>query len=296
MHIFTYRGRFGTDNGDAFKLSEVKTCKPILFMTPSTCKAGIFLQVERSERGTWSFSCWALLEEEACKDMWVHLSIAAPTKRCYSAKLRMLPALSKTKSQAYKEGECMILVDSQIREVEYQDIGFDFALRILTTKRWKKELNRHASKADQLRLEEKLMGEIVPHKFQKYTAPVDDPKIPPWRVEPQIPVDPPIHDPEEDEGSSDVAEGGSGNRRHYLLTSPPTPGQDGKNGPALLGPPPPTSTNQRCPPLQIWPPAQLVPMPSGAGSDQMPGPLTPPAEDADTDEELPRLLSPETAE
>ena len=264
MHIFTYRGRFGTDNGEAFKLSEVKICKPILFMTPSTCKAGIFLQVERSETGTWHFSTWSLLDADGCKDMWVHLSVVAPTKRCYSAKIRLLPALTKTKSQAYAEGECMILVDAQIREVEFQDIGFDFALRILTTRGWKQQLNGEASKADQLRIEERLMGTVVPHKFQKYFPTVNGSKKLPLKGE--TPNECPTIDPEDGNKKTEESndkESDSEKRGHYLLAAPPTLGQEDMSRPGLLGPPPPVTTGEKCPPLQIWPPAELAPSTSG---------------------------------
>ena len=115
----------------------------------------------------------------------------------------------------------MILVDSQVREVEYQDVGFHFALRIITTRCWKQKLNGEASKADQLILEEKLMGSIVPHEFPKIFAADKGGKKPPV----ESPTDCSTVDPEDAAKQGKELTNSTEKREHYLLASPPTPGQ-----------------------------------------------------------------------
>ena len=86
--------------------------------------------------------------------------------------------------------------------------------------------------------------------------------------------------------------GSEGEKRvHCLLTSPPTPGQDGRSHPGLLGPPPPVSTEKRCPPLQIWPPAQLAPSTSEDADGLIPNHVIIEDEDTDGEEEIDILIS-----
>ena len=166
----------------------------------------------------------------------------------------------------------MILKDSQLREIEYQDVGFDFALRILTTRCWKQQLNGEGSKADQLRLEEKLMGSVVPHKFSKYFDNINDGRKPPLKDEmsndcPTVDGDDVLKKQDEPSTSTEIGS----DIRHHLLLSPPTPGQENTTRTGFLGPPPPVTSGQGCPPLQVWPPAELVSSTSGVRSSDSVG-------------------------
>ena len=107
------------------------------------------------------------------------------------------------------------------------------------------------------------MGTIVPHKFPKFFATDKDGKKTPV----ENPSDCPTVDPEDAAKQGKELKNSTGKRGHYLLASPPTPGQEINTRPGFLGPPPPAITSQRCPPLQIWPPAELVSSTSGDVSD-----------------------------
>ena len=101
----------GSGDGALFRWREGRACKPLILMTPGTCKAVIWFQVERSGAGRWTFSCWSLLESKGCEGVIVQIPIVALTQRSFAAQVKLLPALSKTKQRGYDDGECLILMD-----------------------------------------------------------------------------------------------------------------------------------------------------------------------------------------
>ena len=212
----------------------------------------MWFQVERSGVGRWSFSVWAMLDEEGCEGVKVEISIAAPTQRAFSGSIKLLPALSKTKKQAYDEGECLIVFDQHMKAKERQDIAFDFAIKVVTNIEWRRQLNTQSSMADHLRLEEALIGRIVPHKFPNPHNPpnASDVKSDPANLPDATPTDQPQQQPPPQSEPS------------FNLRIAPAPfvGEGTPfDMPGLLGPPPPLTTDGGHPHLIIYPPAELGP-------------------------------------
>ena len=260
---FLFRGRFGTVDGVLFRYQGGKVCRPLVLSTPATCKAAMWFQLERSGVGHWSFSVWAMLDEEGCEGVKVEISIAAPTQRAFSGSIKLLPALSKTKKEAYDEGECLIVFDQHIKANERQDIAFDFAIKVVTNIEWRRQLNTQSSMADHLRLEEALIGRIVPHKFPNPHNPpnASDVKSDPANLTDDTPTDQPQQQPPTQSEPS------------FNLRIAPAPlvGEGTPfDMPGLLGPPPPLTTDGGHPHLIIYPPAELGPSTSSGEVTERP--------------------------
>ena len=164
--IATFRGRYSNTPPSYFRLTVNKTFKPLAILSPGLCRAFLSFHIDRSNAGRWTFGVWAQLEEDCCKGVVAHVAICAPTKRSYAAQLPVLPALSWNREDAVTRGGVLILFDEMIKLRDDQDVAFDFAVRIVSTQKFRAGITSQNTADENSRIELQLMGEIVPDKLQ----------------------------------------------------------------------------------------------------------------------------------